>query len=247
MAKKQKDEKPDLQDDLEAALLLKDADEALRQERMEALWREWGSTIIGVALMIVFGTMLGVGWKSWRSSVHQGQTAQIIDASETGVAGLLASKDELSGHYGGVAALLAAGNIANQTEEQTLSTAKIIHDLMVDADKAGLPRQYDILARWGQLRTKADIEDSIDIRLETADEMMNLADKRGNPYQTLMMVEAAVIYGENGQATRAVEILNDVSEMNATNADDGLTDMVNTLTRLYETDIVLLKKDNADE
>ena len=62
------------EDDLQAEMLLKEADEALHQEKMEALWKEWGQTIVGIALMIVFGTMLGVGWKNWRHNVHSTQT-----------------------------------------------------------------------------------------------------------------------------------------------------------------------------
>jgi len=247
MAKKQKDEQPSIQDDLEATLLLKDADEALRQERMEAMWREWGSTIIGVALMIVFGTMMGVGWKTWRSSVHQNETAKIISAQQSGVAGLLASQDDLSGQYKGIAALLAASDMVGQSDAQSIDNAKRIHNLMVDADESGLPRQYDLLAQWGALRTTADIKDSVEAKISSADSMMDLADKRGNPYQALIMVEAATLYGENGNPSRAVEILNDVSNLDIASNDDGLMDMVDTLIRLYDTDIILSKQDATDE
>ena len=65
--------------DIETDLLLKEADEALRQEKMEAMWKQWGQTIIGVALMVIFGTMLGVGWKNWRTSVYESRTQLILE------------------------------------------------------------------------------------------------------------------------------------------------------------------------
>lgn len=240
--KKQKEEQPTIQDDLEAALLLKDADEALRQERMESLWREWGSTVIGVALMIVFGTMLGVGWQSWRTGVHQTQTAHLVNAQQ---AGENINTSELSGHYAGIAALMAANDVANA--DNTQDTAKMIHNYMVDADESGLPRQYDMLAKWGVLRTKADIEGKADVKIQAADDMMDLADKRGNPYAALNMVEAAVLYGNHGNPGKAVNILNDVMGMDVANNNESLMGLAGSLKRLYETDIILSTKDETNE
>ena len=230
-------EKPSLEDDLQTTLLLKEADEALRQERMEALWKEWGSTIIGVAFMIIFGTMIGVGWQSWRASVHQDQTALVLNSQNR--VSPTESDAELSGSFAGLSALLRAGSVAEMGGGEDINTAKRIHNYMADAQKADMPDPYNYMAEWGVLRTRGVVEDAPETKIETADAMVDLADADDNPYKPLILVEAATLYGENGQADRAIEILEQARTVKGVETLQPLNTLIDKLIRLYETDVIL--------
>lgn len=206
------------QEDMAAELLLKDADEALRQDRLHALWQEWGSTIIGVALMIVLGTMIGTGWRSWRDSVHSEQTAAILNDT----------MQDTSGSFRGVANFLEVGKIAGD------NTPAIIHDLMQEAADSGLPREWDILAEWGEYRAQADLEDSD--KIAVAADMETLAHKKDNPYRPAILMESAVLYGENGQTDKAVSLLEEAQQDPLSATAPAMSQIIDQLITLYKTE-----------
>lgn len=228
---------------METEMLLREADEALRQEKMEALWREWGSTIVGMALMVVFGTMAGVGWTNWRNSIHEQQTEILLGAQENGSSALLMQKDGLSGHYKGLANLLAAGNLA-ETESAAVGAgmANILYGLMTEAEESGLPGHWDILAAWARMRTQADAIPDKTVKIEAAGEMQRLAEKRNNPYAAAILTEAAAIYGENGDPDKALSLLQEAKDKNGAGTNVPLSEMIDNLIHLYTVDAALLQE-----
>lgn len=207
--------KPTPEEDMAAELLLKDADDALRQDQLKALWDEWGSTIIGVALMVIFGTMIGVGWQSWRYSVHTSQTTALIEAQNT-----------VSGSYKGIANLVQAGQLASA------QTPAIIYNQMVEAADAGLPREWDILAEWGTLRAAADLDEAD--KGEIANQIITLSKKRGNPYAPALLMEAALLKGENGDAQSAITLLETALNHELTAAIPTLKNQIEAYLNLYK-------------
>lgn len=229
-----KNQKPE--HDMQTQILLKEADEALRQEKLELLWKEWGPTIVGIALMVVFGTMLGVGWKSWRASVHSQQTAMLISTQEKGLAVMTDGEDELSGKYAGMAALIYAGDFAAASGSANNPViASLLHQKMVEADESGLPKRYDILAEWGRLRTEVDANPAAD-KQEIAANMEKLAAKRGNPYAPMIMVEAAMIYGIAEQNDKALSALDKADNAVAPQENAQIRELINNLKTLYTSD-----------
>lgn len=202
------------EDDIAAELLLKDADDALRQDQLKALWDEWGSTIIGVALMIIFGTMIGTGWQSWRHNIHTSQTSALIN-----------NAPDISGSYQGIDAMIKAGATAQ------VNTPSMMYDLMNTAAESGLPREWDILAEWGKLRALTDIEGND--KNQIADDMIKLSKKRGNPYAAALLMEAAILKGNNGES---LSLLNQALEDEKISAVPQLKSQIETLIHLYETD-----------
>ncbi len=197
------------EEDLAAELLLKEADDTLRQEELQKLWEEWGATIIGVALMVVFGTMIGVGWKSWRTSVYESQTQALITMQQKGPASLATQGDELSGSYDAIAKMIAAGQLVNTDGASSKITSSTIHNLMVDASDGGLPKYYDVMAEWTKLRTRFDATKNDD-RHEIVEEMLDVADSRNNPFFLIMTVEGAMMYASMESYDKALDILNDL-------------------------------------
>lgn len=207
-----KDKTPE--DDMAAELLLKEVDDAMRQDQLKALWDEWGSTIIGVALMVIFGTMIGVGWQSWQYKTHTAQTSALIQ-----------NNDGVSGSYKGIDALAKAGATAQ------LSTPSMMYDLMNTAAESGLPREWDILAEWGKLRAVADIDGND--KNQIADDMVKLSKKRGNPYTPALLMEAAILKGNSDES---ISLLNQALKDERTSIIPQLKSQIETLIHLYETD-----------
>jgi len=219
MAKNKGKENPQTpEEDLAAELLLKDADEALRQEQLKALWDEWGSTIIGVAFMVVFGTMIGVGWQSWRTSVNAAQTNFLLEAER----GNTSSVEQLYGSHAGLYYMIQSA--------QADDPATVANNLEKAAD-AGLPREWDILAEWGRLRALADFESNDKNNL--ADDMMKLARKRNNPFAPAMMVEASMLKYMAGDHNSAQDILNEAKKHEASANVPALLQRISSLENLY--------------
>ena len=216
-------------DDMAAELLLKDADDALHQERLHEIWAEWGSTIIGIALMIVFGTMIGVGWKNWRISVEKAETAKLLQVQESGYASVLIPNQDspLSGQYDAIAKMLAASDLTSTDGASSRqANAAIIHNLMVDAADGDLPKIYDTLAKWAKLRALYDAKPDSD-KLQIADDMVDLANKGTNPFEALIKMEAAMIYGENSENDRAIDVLNTLEIDTSSPLNDRKTNLIN--------------------
>jgi hypothetical protein len=50
--------------------LLLEIDEAMRRERMEKLWKQYGSYLVGFIVLVVLATGIYSGWRSWNESVR---------------------------------------------------------------------------------------------------------------------------------------------------------------------------------
>jgi len=215
------------EEDMAAELLLKDVDDAMRQDQLQAFWDEWGSTIIGMALMIVFGTMIGVGWQNWRLSVHEHQTTTLIQSQVNPVL----AETELNDYYGGIAKMIIAGSIISGERSPALSGA--LADLLSDSADAGLPKEWDILAKWGKLRTLADSGSDVDPK-DYADQMVSLADKNNSPFNSIILTEAAVIKGENGDKENALSLLRKAKKNISNESDAAISDYIDSFINLYE-------------
>jgi len=202
------------EEDMAAELLLKDADDALRQDQLRALWDEWGSTIIGIALMVIFGTMIGTGWQSWRHSVHTSQTSALINNTA-----------DISGSYQGVDAMVKAGTTTS------INTPSMMYNLMNTAASSGLPREWDILAEWGQLRAVADIEGNDKNKI--ANDMVKLSKKSGNPYTPALLMEAAIL---KGNTKESMTLLINALEHEKTSAVPQLKSQIESVIHLYKAD-----------
>ncbi len=231
MAKKNDKQTSSPEEDLAAEMLLKDADDALRQDRLQELWSEWGSTIIGMAFMIVFGTMIGTGWQNWRLSVHQDQTTKLIAAQSNP---LIAVRD-LDDHYSAIAKIIIAGSMPNDETTPELSGA--MYNLLKDIENSGLPSEWNYLAQWAKLRTLVD-SNVTENAGAVADQMIDLANKRNNPYASMIMAEAAIITAEKGDDKQtALSLLQQAKDKVAGSSDNSITSYIDSLIHLYKIEV----------
>ena len=98
--------------------IFEEAQDALREEKINAVWKEYGPTIIGVCAAIILGTAFVTGFQAWNKNHLEDKTAQIIQAleSDDAIKDLQPIIAESSaGHQ--TIALLAAANAAIADED----------------------------------------------------------------------------------------------------------------------------------
>lgn len=66
--------------------IFREVDEALREDRVKAIWNRHGTLIIAGAVAIVLGTAAFVGWRSYSQSQAQSQTKALVDAQRQAAA-----------------------------------------------------------------------------------------------------------------------------------------------------------------
>jgi hypothetical protein len=64
--------------------LIREVEEDLRRDRMAALWRRWGPTAIGVAVVVVLAVAGYEGWKSWRRGASEAAGLRFQQAAALG-------------------------------------------------------------------------------------------------------------------------------------------------------------------
>ena len=57
--------------------LFQEIDEDLERQRMEALWKRYGSLVIAGAIAVVIGTAGMTAWNSWKTEKQQKATASV--------------------------------------------------------------------------------------------------------------------------------------------------------------------------
>lgn len=66
--------------------IFREVDEALREDRVKAIWNRHSTLIIAGVVAIVLGTAAVVGWRSYSESRAQSQTRALVDAQQQAVA-----------------------------------------------------------------------------------------------------------------------------------------------------------------
>ena len=93
-------------------VLIRDAEEALQQERLQEFWKQWGTTLMGMAVMLVIGTGAGVAWREWQQTKNEKATAQLSDliAKQDIVIGPEVER-ELGANHAAIAYITKAGKL----------------------------------------------------------------------------------------------------------------------------------------
>ena len=48
--------------------MIRDVDESLKQDRLHALWKEYGPTLITAAILLVLVTAIMAGYRGWKEN-----------------------------------------------------------------------------------------------------------------------------------------------------------------------------------
>lgn len=184
--------------DLRTEHLLRDAAEELRRENLQKFWKEWGSTIIGMCIMLVVGTAIGVMWREYQKSGSEKSTAALYNIENSGVNVQQIANDLLDNHLA-MAWLAQAANIPVTNKEDLQETYRA-------ASQTG-NSDWSWLGAWNVLRIEMDNESAdAEALLKEFEALANKGANHG--YAALAWMDAAILAGERlRDPTRALDYL----------------------------------------
>ena len=187
--------------------LFAEVDAAMRQERVEKLWKEHGKTIVLALGLIILGTAIGSAWKHWNYSARVKQTdalIQLIDAKEF-PGNIGAAELNMRGGLRGVALLSGAGALI---DEKKPDEALALYERA--AADTGIPDDLRHLAILMSVRLKSEKDGA------NADDLQKtlkpVANDKNSPWRFHAVLESAVLYAKSGDYAAAREQLEPIKE-----------------------------------
>ncbi len=187
--------------------ILKEVDDALRRERMEKMWKEYGHFVLGFILFVILATAVYSGWSAWNESVQSKQTEQLMALLEDPKFPANVNPDELHmrAPLRGIALMNAAGAYAQQNKN-----TEALKLFKAAADDHAIPpdlRQLAILMQARLLSADAASQENL---VELLKPVMN---DRKSAWQPYALLEAAAFAAErNKDYTASREYLKEVLE-----------------------------------
>ncbi len=166
--------------------LITEVDEAMKQERLEALWQKYGGFVIGFLVVVILGTAANEGYKSWTKAQNIEQTNIYLDAIENKDAtpdSILNAANKLNSGPKGLAQMHAAGLAIEKGDQQT--AIAIYKDM--EAGKDSDPTTIYI-AKY----MVTNLDDSLSAE-EKRTRYENLSDDNNNPWRFNARFELALL------------------------------------------------------
>lgn len=179
--------------------LLAEVDEMMRQERMVALWKEYGSILITFIIALIVGTGAVSGYKSWDLQTRKIQTTQIVQMIEAADFPENITPEKLDGLRADLSALTqlqAAGTYAQAGDiEKAKAQFKALHE-----DK-NIDKTLRELAFIGYARLSATPNSPRDETLvQTLTTIINNSDSPWR-FQARMALAQYLVYKQNDLAS----------------------------------------------
>lgn len=210
--------------------LIRDAEDALQQERLHLFWKQWGGTLVGMALMLVIGTGSGVVWREWQKSKNEKATNALYTMI-TGNNIVIGPETEsrLGENHASIAYMAKAGKLLEGGKIDAVRDE--LARLYAAASRTGDDTTWGWLARWNELRLQMDDDKADATKLLKAYE--DLADEReGEGLSALVLTDAAVIAGERlKDPERALKYVNQAE--NVVTPTTPMASILSDLKHLY--------------
>lgn len=176
--------------------ILREVDEAIKQDKLAAIWKEYGSTIIAALVILVISTAVTTTYRSWDADRNAEETARLMTALESETPEIniqTVIKDTRKGHK--ALGLMASAGILLENGKR--EKAAELYKQAATSRKT--PRNLRDLARILYIQNAT--EASVDILTPL------LKDKK-SPWIWHARIEAAVIAAHQEQDfTKALEYL----------------------------------------
>lgn len=203
---------------------LVEVDEALKQERLENLWKKYGGFLLAFLAALILGTAMNAGYKTWTSAHNQKQTSLflgVLNKEKPTAQDFLDIAPKLSGSLRGVAEIQAAGIALENGDKgkalelyQNVSNAGYADDVFLD------------LAQYMLVK----LSDS-----NTSDKVAKLGalqENEGNPWRFHAMLDLALVHAvEREDYASARKLLKSV--INASMAPKTLQQKAQSLDIVY--------------
>ncbi len=177
--------------------LIHEVEEALHQERLQTLWKEYGPYLIAGCVLAVLFTALVTGYRTWDKNINEAQTAQIIEATQSDdiPAALTQIAGRLRPGQKAIAEITAAGLLLQEGDNE----AALVQYQTAAADKT-LEAQWRDMATLMAVKIEWDMTDAES--RDTASFLGRLNELIANdqsPWQNHARLQAALIaaHGQN--------------------------------------------------
>lgn len=208
--------------------VFQEVDEALKKERMEKLWKRYGSFVIGglVAFVLVVGVF--VGYRNWNDSVNTVQTDMLFSAldNDDPVVALEQALIDLRPGHRSVALLLMA---AKYVSDGDVSSAREVYDrIFQDLELPADFRDYALL-----MRVRADMAgEKANFEQLLVDLSPLSSDERSVWYEHALVEKALLMAHGNQDYAGAVGVLKIVRD--GVDTSDTLRQRASSLIHIYE-------------
>lgn len=226
---------------------IREVDEAVRQDRWLAVWKEYNTYIIGAVLAVVIGTTAGVGWRSYQESQLAANAKALADAAalldEEKPAEAAAEFKALAENTGGGVAVIARLRAADAEKQAGNEEAKLalLNGLAGDGEVSSL---YQRLA--GLLASQESFGDS------DADAMIDELDRAAtpdNPWRASLIELKAIAEMKAGRIEEARGTLESLlaDEDMPTNLQRRVGELLNALGGPLDGDNQAVSQNSADD
>ncbi len=160
-----------------------EVDEALKQERLENIWKKHGGLFVSVLLAIILGTAANAGYKHWNKSANIKQTDILLSATDDtdyNADDLLNITPSLKGGLNDIVKIQAAGLLTKTgSNDQSL---KIYNEI---ADDKSANKEIQQLAKY------------LSVNLNKSEDKLNqlnqILSDNNNPWQNHALLDSAVL------------------------------------------------------
>tara|TARA_B100001989_G_C24540559_1_gene467309 strand:- start:34 stop:714 length:681 start_codon:yes stop_codon:yes gene_type:complete len=171
-----------------------EVDEAMKQEKLQKLWENYGSLIIGAIILVILGTIGYEVNKGWKDSTNLKQTEKMLVLLEgENTDEIIKQAAELQPGLEGLTLLNVAGNLAR--DGKTEEAFKLYQNM---SGNTSLPRDIRSLADFMVLRLMLNVEAGQGV---TAEKVISGLEKvwnnPENPLRFHARLEAAIILANN--------------------------------------------------
>jgi hypothetical protein len=181
---------------------MEEVNEELRQQKLEAFWKENRSWIIASVILAILATAGITYWRNWDLRKNLENTAVLLEVSKADdPRALTAFADTARKNHAALARFLAAGL---HVKEGNAARAIEIYDSI--GSERGLDRSLRDLARILSLSRRLETGDPKKLHAELA----NLSSKK-SPYRFSAIEMDALVYAREGKMKEAAERLEDIS------------------------------------
>jgi hypothetical protein len=183
-----------------------EVDEALKQEKLENLWKKYGGLVIGAIIALILGTATNAGYQSWKTSHDTKQTNIFLSAEKAGNATteeLVSAADQIDG---GLKTLTMIRAASTALENGDKDKAASLFAQISQNDQA--EPNFRALATYMTVHTSSEMNDEQKIASLSA-----IAKDQKNPWNLYAKLDLALLLGgQKNDFAQAHTYLKEISD-----------------------------------
>ncbi len=224
--------------------LIHEVEESIKQERLEQIWKEYGSYIIATAILIVLFTGLINGWQAWNAKTNTAQTTAIMSALDTEdiPAALANITHSLRPGHQAIAHLTAAGLLTRDGQNE-----KALSHYKQAANTGNMPEPFRGLATLMAVKLEWTLPHKKTDTAALLTQLQPLWENKDKSWQFHARLQASLITAHDLEDYETARQYLAVILMPNNNASQSLKDRAQALDHLYNIKIAAMESQTPPE